>query len=100
MPDAELVEAHFCQLHYQLAMKDMKLDTVFQCMERARQQSLLQDYSLSQTTLEDVFIRFASEQGDMAKQKHNLKYYLRQVFVKKCTTCCSRGILLFSYIRF
>lgn len=51
LPSATLVEAHYSQLRYQLTLT---LDTVFSTMETAKSEGLIQDFSLSQTTLEEV----------------------------------------------
>ncbi|XP_071439608.1 phospholipid-transporting ATPase ABCA1-like isoform X2 [Hetaerina americana] len=82
-PGAILREAHHNRLRFQLprgtplnaeasdldpSAKDdsapIKLSAVFSAMEEAREEGLVEDYSIMQTTLEEVFIRFANEQKD------------------------------------
>uniref|UniRef100_A0A1B6HJR2 ABC transporter domain-containing protein n=2 Tax=Homalodisca liturata TaxID=320908 RepID=A0A1B6HJR2_9HEMI len=80
-----LMEAHYNQLRYQL---NAKLDIVFSTMERAKEQGLVQDFSLSQTTLEEVFLRFASEQSDAVKSKRGIFKHVRRAVMLKCNKCC------------
>ena len=57
-PLAELKEEHYNQLQYQLPPKHTKLPLVFREMERAKSakdgDSFLEDYSITQTTLDEV----------------------------------------------
>jgi len=65
LPRAELKEEHHTQLQYQLPITDTKLPVVFRHMEDIRVLGILEDYSLTQTTLDEVFVRFASEQTEL-----------------------------------
>ena len=65
LPLATLQEEHNTQLKYQLPTINTKLPVVFQRMEECRELDILQDYSLTQTTLDEVFVRFASEQTEL-----------------------------------
>ena len=65
LPSATLQEEHNTQLKYQLPTANTKLPVVFQRMEECRELDILQDYSLTQTTLDEVFVRFASEQTEL-----------------------------------
>ena len=66
-PLAELKEEHYNQLQYQLPPKHTKLPLVFREMERAKsggakegereEESFLEDYSITQTTLDEVSMR-------------------------------------------
>ncbi|VDI42992.1 ATP-binding cassette, subfamily A (ABC1), member 1 [Mytilus galloprovincialis] len=58
--DPELKEEHNNMLQYQLNSK-IKLSRIFGQMEAVK----VKDYSVSQTTLDQVFIHFASKQTDM-----------------------------------
>ncbi|ORX41368.1 P-loop containing nucleoside triphosphate hydrolase protein [Piromyces finnis] len=49
------------RMKYEVKMTD-KLGSVFEIMEQCKIQGLVQDYSFSQTSLEQVFINFAKEQ--------------------------------------
>jgi len=65
LPQADLKEEHHTQLQYQLPIADTKLPIVFRYMEELRVSGILEDYSLTQTTLDEVFVRFASEQTEL-----------------------------------
>ncbi|XP_071145778.1 phospholipid-transporting ATPase ABCA1-like isoform X2 [Mytilus edulis] len=62
--DPELKEEHNNMLQYQLNSK-IKLSRIFGQMEAVRDNLNIEDYSVSQTTLDQVFIHFASKQTDM-----------------------------------
>ena len=51
-------------IQYQLDSK-IKLSTIFGQMEAVKDSLNIEDYSVSQTTLDQVFIHFASKQTDM-----------------------------------
>lgn len=53
---AEIVEEHYTRLRYQLPLGSQTLPIVLSTVEAARRENLILDYSLSQTTLEDVSI--------------------------------------------
>ena len=59
-------EEHFTTLIYQLPASDGHgLSQVFETMEVGRASLEIEDYSVSQTTLDDVFIHFANQQSDV-----------------------------------
>uniref|UniRef100_A0A1B6DIK2 ABC transporter domain-containing protein n=2 Tax=Clastoptera arizonana TaxID=38151 RepID=A0A1B6DIK2_9HEMI len=88
LPGAVLLEAHYNQIRYQLTMSNLKLHKVFSTMEAAKRSMIVEDYSLSQTTLEEVFIRFASEQSDTVKARFGLIKHIRRAITFKCCKCC------------
>lgn len=49
-------------LEFNLPTNDIPLSTIFAVLQRAQQSLSLQDYSVSQTTLDQVFVSFASQQ--------------------------------------
>ncbi|CAG2233421.1 ABCA1 [Mytilus edulis] len=61
---AILKESHYNMLQYQLK-SEIKLSYVFGQIESARQLLNIEDYSVSQTTLDQVFINFAKIQTDL-----------------------------------
>ncbi|XP_065332368.1 ATP-binding cassette sub-family A member 7-like isoform X3 [Cloeon dipterum] len=65
LPEAVLSESHHTRLVFQLPSGAHKLSTALGALEVARTKNLLYDYSLSQTTLEEVFLRFANKQNDL-----------------------------------
>ena len=61
-----LKEEHFNTLIYQLPTLDGHgLSRVFETMEVGKTSLNIEDYSVSQTTLDDVFIHFANQQSDV-----------------------------------
>nr|XP_034311883.1 phospholipid-transporting ATPase ABCA1-like [Crassostrea gigas] len=61
---AELLEAHHNMLQYQLKSR-AKLSYIFGQLEKAKSLLNIEDYSVSQTTLDQVFINFAKDQTDL-----------------------------------
>uniref|UniRef100_A0A2R5LC21 Putative lipid exporter abca1 n=1 Tax=Ornithodoros turicata TaxID=34597 RepID=A0A2R5LC21_9ACAR len=60
----ELREQHLNQMEYQVA-QSVPLAVLFRQLEKARSSAALDDYSVTQTTLDQVFISFAKQQGDV-----------------------------------
>ncbi|XP_073988162.1 phospholipid-transporting ATPase ABCA1-like isoform X5 [Rhodnius prolixus] len=79
---SRLIEEHYNQLRYDIP--DGKLSDIFRHLEEGKQRNILDDYSLSQTTLEEVFLRFASEQSN---EPARTRMY-SPVFLNKCLSCC------------
>lgn len=69
LPMATLQEEHHSQLKFQLPTAATRLPVVFRHMEQLRQLGILEDYSLTQTTLDEVFVRFASEQTELLEDE-------------------------------
>ncbi|KAK7490493.1 hypothetical protein BaRGS_00018279 [Batillaria attramentaria] len=63
-PQAILRERHHNMLQYQLGSDSMSLSQLFAAMEEAKKRFHVEDYSVSQTTLDEVFINFAKMQTD------------------------------------
>ena len=57
-----LKDAHHGTLHYHITDASVRWSQLFAVMERAKEKLQLDDYSLSQTTLEQLFISFAQAQ--------------------------------------
>ncbi|KAM9174579.1 phospholipid-transporting ATPase ABCA7 [Mergus octosetaceus] len=64
VPGAVLQERHGGTLHYRLPSRSCSLANIFSVLAAHRGPCCIQDYSVSQTTLDQVFVRFAREQGD------------------------------------
>ena len=62
--DPDIKEEHNNMLQYQLK-SNIKLSYIFGQLEAVRTHLSIEDYSVSQTTLDQVFIHFASKQTDM-----------------------------------
>ena len=78
----QLKDAHENILEYQLQNKEMPWSSLFTVMEELKQakDSIIQDYTLSETTLEQVFIELTKLQWPVATSKEN--------GCKKCCACC------------
>jgi len=64
-PGSLLKDEHQGYIHYQLkAGEDKTWANLFGIMERAKQQYNIEDYSISQTTLEQVFLNFTRAQRE------------------------------------
>jgi len=59
---AKLMDHHSGILHYQINTEGLSWSYIFGQLERNRAALNIVDYSVSQTTLEQVFINFAKEQ--------------------------------------
>ncbi|XP_059140192.1 phospholipid-transporting ATPase ABCA1-like [Physella acuta] len=68
-PSAKLREKHHNMLQYQLGTESLSLSKLFEAMERAKQENMVEDYSVSQTTLDQVFINFARKQTDLTDEE-------------------------------
>jgi len=58
----DLVEEHFGRLTYRVPAKELSLAKIFGMFESNKEALEIEDYSFSQTTLEQVFINFAKKQ--------------------------------------
>ncbi|KAM6962503.1 phospholipid-transporting ATPase ABCA1 [Aplochiton taeniatus] len=63
-PAMELKERHQNVLQYQLSSQDCCLARVFEVLSNNYEELGIRDYSISQTTLDQVFVNFAKEQSD------------------------------------
>ncbi|XP_065191428.1 phospholipid-transporting ATPase ABCA3-like [Sycon ciliatum] len=61
-PGADLLEARQGQLHYNINIPDLTWSTIFREIEGQRKKLSIVDYSVTQATLEEVFVNFASAQ--------------------------------------
>uniref|UniRef100_A0A3Q1I3G1 ATP-binding cassette sub-family A member 2 n=1 Tax=Anabas testudineus TaxID=64144 RepID=A0A3Q1I3G1_ANATE len=68
-PEAVLKERHHTKVQYQLKSERISLAQVFSKMEQVVEVLGLEDYSVSQTTLDNVFVNFAKKQSDNLEQQ-------------------------------
>ncbi|GFN96696.1 ATP-binding cassette sub-family a member 1 [Plakobranchus ocellatus] len=66
---ARLREKHHNMLQYQLGSDNLSLSKLFEAMEEAKLKFNVEDYSVSQTTLDQVFINFAKKQTDLLDEE-------------------------------
>ena len=69
-PSSTIQESHKNLFEYVLPFKDTKLSQVFGQIEKNRDYLNLKDYSVSQTTLDQIFVNFAKGQNE---EKSNSK---------------------------
>ncbi|XP_072169976.1 uncharacterized protein [Diadema setosum] len=63
-PGAELKEHHHNMARFQLPPQNTTVASIFGVMEQEQGALNLEDYSVTQTTLDDVFVNFAKQQTD------------------------------------
>ncbi|XP_070562934.1 phospholipid-transporting ATPase ABCA3-like [Ptychodera flava] len=66
-PGSKLKDEHQGMVHYHITDTTLTWAEIFGKMERAKTKYNIEDYSVSQTTLEQVFINFARSQRDVAE---------------------------------
>ena len=62
LPSAVLKDVHQCLLHYHITDTSMLWSKMFAVMEEIKLKFLLEDYVISDTTLEQIFLAFARRQ--------------------------------------
>ncbi|XP_016137357.1 ATP-binding cassette sub-family A member 2-like [Sinocyclocheilus grahami] len=70
-PEAILKERHHTKIQYQLKSENISLAQVFSKMEQVVEVLSIEDYSVSQTTLDNVFVNFAKKQSDNLEQQES-----------------------------
>ncbi|TNN43202.1 ATP-binding cassette sub-family A member 2 [Liparis tanakae] len=68
-PEAVLKERHSTKLQFQLKSERISLAQVFSKMEQVVEVLGIEEYSVSQTTLDNVFVNFAKKQSDNLEQQ-------------------------------
>ncbi|XP_070689151.1 ATP-binding cassette sub-family A member 2 [Pempheris klunzingeri] len=68
-PEAVPKERHHTKVQYQLKSERISLAQVFSKMEQVVEVLGIEDYSVSQTTLDNVFVNFAKKQSDNLEQQ-------------------------------
>eukprot|EP00052_Salpingoeca_macrocollata_P025254 m.229564 g.229564 ORF g.229564 m.229564 type:complete len:1857 (+) comp22401_c4_seq1:3439-9009(+) len=69
-PDSEFKEEHNGECTYQIKSEARGWAYIFAQLETAKRDLAVSDYSVSQTTLEQVFLGFAAHQADSANKSH------------------------------
>eukprot|EP00058_Branchiostoma_floridae_P014632 XP_002600120.1 hypothetical protein BRAFLDRAFT_118238 [Branchiostoma floridae] len=64
-PEAVMKERHHNMVQYELKSADLSLSFIFSKMEEVQETLRIEDYSVSQTTLDNVFVNFAKKQSDI-----------------------------------
>lgn len=63
-PNSRLEEEHLTRVKYSIPVKDFTLSQVFGTLENEKDRLGLEDYSVSQSTLEQVFLSLANGQPE------------------------------------
>ncbi|XP_023676681.1 phospholipid-transporting ATPase ABCA1 isoform X2 [Paramormyrops kingsleyae] len=63
-PGSTLKEKHRNMLQYQLPSSLISLSRIFSILSKHKERLQIEDYSVSQTTLDQVFVNFAKDQSD------------------------------------
>jgi len=92
LPQAELREEHHTQRKYQLPVSLTSLPLVFRHMEDLRQTGIIEDYSLTQTTLDEVFVQFASQQTELQPEEAR-EASLRQKLLRKLQPSSTSAVI-------
>jgi len=81
LPSAKPEDHHCSQLKFSILQQDVKLSDIFNVMFMAKASGLVEDYSVSQTTLDDIFVKFASHQRDEmdGKPKRSRKKHITKL---------------------
>ena len=79
-PGCTLKDLHRGLVMYQISSSNLSWARVFGIMERAKNDYHIEDYSVSQTSLEQVFINFARAQVPPIDEKISM--------LAKCSSCC------------
>ncbi|XP_069124776.1 phospholipid-transporting ATPase ABCA3-like [Argopecten irradians] len=83
-PGYELKDIHQGSLHYHINNRELSWADIFERMEAAKVSYNIEDYSVSQTTLEQVFINFARSQLPPQEEKEGLCHRM----CLTCRPCC------------
>lgn len=76
-PDSVLKDHHQGLLNYQVYNPGVKWSYIFRTIEGSKDRLQIEDYSVSQTTLEQLFLSFARMQRESQKLERNWKDQLR-----------------------
>lgn len=64
LPMATVEDQHCLQLTFNIPQESAQLSTIFSTLIAYKNELIIEDYSVSQTTLDDIFVKFASTQTD------------------------------------
>jgi len=70
-PGTRVTDRHLRQIEFQVPNSACKLSQLFGSLEDKKRQGLVEDYSVTQTTLDQVFLHFARNQSDSRMEDDN-----------------------------
>lgn len=68
-PEAIIKECHYNILQFEIKCRNISLSYVFSKMESAQKDLSIEDYSVSQNTLDNVFINFVKQQMEIVQEE-------------------------------
>ena len=79
IPEATVKEEHNKMIHFRVST-DVRLYKMFMILEKAREElkDLIEDYTVTQVTLDDVFVNFAKTQEENPMIEKNIFHELIQ----------------------
>lgn len=89
-PNSLLKEAYEGFVHVYVNENKLSLAHLFRIIESCKQSYSIENYTVSQTTLEQVFLNFAKSQldGDELRRRTRSEHSLRNRIARLCTSCC------------
>ncbi|GAB1604923.1 ATP-binding cassette sub-family A member 2-like, partial [Argonauta hians] len=70
-PHAKIKEQHINMLQYEIKSKTISLAYIFSKLEDAQRDFQIEDYSVSQNTLDNVFINFVKQQTEIVQERED-----------------------------
>ncbi|TPP46096.1 ABC-2 transporter family protein [Leishmania donovani] len=86
-PSSKLTEVRAGRFTYQLP-STVRLSSVFTALEQQKEKLQIRDYSVSQTSIEQVFMRISEK----AELEHEEEHRQRMESKKSCCVCCCGGL--------
>ncbi|TPP47556.1 ABC-2 transporter family protein [Leishmania donovani] len=86
-PSSKLTEVRAGRFTYQLP-NTVRLSSVFTALEQQKEKLQIRDYSVSQTSIEQVFMRISEK----AELEHEEEHRQRMESKKSCCVCCCGGL--------
>ncbi|CAK8681248.1 unnamed protein product [Clavelina lepadiformis] len=71
--NAVLKESHCNTIMFQVPLQRIRLSELFRLMEENKEELHIEDYSISQTTLDEVFVSFAKNQTDGLEDEYGIQ---------------------------
>ena len=95
-PTATLKDVHHCFMNYHVIDNNdnsVTLAALFGLMEKSKEHYAIEDYSVSQTTLEQVFVNFARSPSE-PQVEHNGRCLFCRTWCCCCSlNCCDREVI-------
>ncbi len=89
-PNSQLKEAYEGFVHIYVNETNLSLAQLFRIIESCKQTYSIENYTVSQTTLEQVFLNFARSQldADELRRRTRVENSLCQKLTRCCGSCC------------